>query len=247
MATAHRPTSSRPPDPEGPPRTALPPYRRLAAVCAHPDDETFGLGAVISTLVDAGAAVRIVCLTRGEASTLGAEADLGPRRARELHEAARILGAGPVTLGSHPDGRLATVALPRLVDDICAAATGVEALLTFDHGGVTGHPDHQHATDAAVAAAHRLGVPVLAWALPEHAVAALNAELDVAFIGRRDDELDYRLVVDRTRQLRAMACHDSQLTGNPVPYRRLHHQGGHEHLRYLAHPDSSAADPATQG
>jgi len=41
------------------------------AVIAHPDDESFGLGAVLAALSGAGAQVRVLCFTRGEASTLG--------------------------------------------------------------------------------------------------------------------------------------------------------------------------------
>jgi LmbE family N-acetylglucosaminyl deacetylase len=40
------------------------------AVIAHPDDESFGLGAVLAAF-GAGTQVRVLCFTRGEASTLG--------------------------------------------------------------------------------------------------------------------------------------------------------------------------------
>jgi hypothetical protein len=46
--------------------------RSVLAVYAHPDDETFGLGAALGAFVDAGTAVGGLCLTHGEASTLGA-------------------------------------------------------------------------------------------------------------------------------------------------------------------------------
>jgi N-acetylglucosamine malate deacetylase 2 len=60
-----------------PPRPDTPPAVSAAlAVCAHPDDETFGLGAVLAALVDAGTAVVVLCFTRGEASTLGPPCDL---------------------------------------------------------------------------------------------------------------------------------------------------------------------------
>ena len=37
---------------------------------AHPDDETFGLGAVADSFTTGGAAVHVLCFTHGEASTL---------------------------------------------------------------------------------------------------------------------------------------------------------------------------------
>jgi hypothetical protein len=39
--------------------------------------------------------------------------------------------------------------------------------------------------------------------------------------------------VDRTRQLKAIACHRSQATDNPVLWRRLDLLGDRERLRYL--------------
>ena len=62
----------------------LPPWSRVHVVVAHPDDESFGLGAVIDAFVRAGAVVQVLCLTRGESSTLGAqESDLSARRRAE--------------------------------------------------------------------------------------------------------------------------------------------------------------------
>jgi LmbE family N-acetylglucosaminyl deacetylase len=60
------------------------------AVVAHPDDESFGLGAILSALSTGGAAVRVLCLTHGEASTLGDSVDLAEVRALELRRAAAV-------------------------------------------------------------------------------------------------------------------------------------------------------------
>ena len=48
--------------------TALPRWRRVLAVVAHPDDESFALGALLDRFVTAGAEVSVLCLTHGEAS-----------------------------------------------------------------------------------------------------------------------------------------------------------------------------------
>jgi LmbE family N-acetylglucosaminyl deacetylase len=184
-----------------PARPDAPPALGAAlAVCAHPDDETFGLGAVLAALVDGGAAVEALCFTRGDASTLGQPRDLHPladARATELAGAAQVLGLLGHELLAYPDGHLAGIPVAELAAHVVTAARrqGTDLLVVFDEGGVTGHPDHQRATDAALAAAHRLDLGVLAWAVREPVAAALNAELGTGFRGprrRRDRSHDCR-------------------------------------------------------
>jgi LmbE family N-acetylglucosaminyl deacetylase len=67
----------------------LPAWPSVLVVIAHPDDESFGLGAVIDKITSAGAAVHIVCFTHGGASTLNQmHTDLHRVRETELHRAA---------------------------------------------------------------------------------------------------------------------------------------------------------------
>lgn len=210
-------------------------YRDVLVVCAHPDDESFGLGSLIATLVAAGARVRVLCFTRGEASTLDADASLPDRRVAELNDAADELGVDAVAVLDYPDGRLDTIAVDELADRIDAHVDTAELLLTFDEGGITGHPDHIAATAAAAAAGHRHDLPVLGWAIPDTVAAQLNAEYAAAFVGKPTGDLDLVVVVDRTAQYSAMDRHGSQLRDNPVPHRRLELQGNLEHLRFV-HP-----------
>ena len=88
-------------------------------------------------------------------------------------------------------------------------------LLVFDPDGVSGHPDHRHATQAALTAARATGLPVLAWGLPRSIAQRLNADLNTAFTGRDPAELDITLTVSRQRQWRAIARHRSQSTETP--------------------------------
>ena len=46
-------------------RRQLPAWSAALVVIAHPDDESFGLGAVIDQLTTAGTAVHILCYTQG--------------------------------------------------------------------------------------------------------------------------------------------------------------------------------------
>lgn len=208
----------------------------VLAVCAHPDDESFGMGAVLSGLVTRGAAASLLCFTHGEASTLGADgSDLATRRAEELAAAAAALGLRQVVLHRHPDGALCECPVEELVPEVDEAidATGADCLLVFDEGGITGHPDHQRATAAALAAAARRGLPVLAWTLHDDVAAALREQFGMPFVGRTDDEVHHRITVDRARQWAAIRCHATQSADNPVLLRRLELQGDTEVLRWL--------------
>ena len=163
--TDRRPGDSR----EGEAGAMLPAWPRALVVIAHPDDESFGLGAVIDRLAAAGAGVHILCYTHGGASTLNqTHADLHRARGTELREAATELGAAGVTLLDYPDGGLAGIPASELAGHVtdAAARAAASGLLVFDDTGVTGHPDHRAATGAAVLAGRRAGLPVLAWTLP---------------------------------------------------------------------------------
>ncbi|MGA5453272.1 PIG-L deacetylase family protein [Streptomyces umbrinus] len=143
--------------------------RRVPAVVAHPEDESFGLGALPDLLSEGGVPTTVLCFTHGEASTLhGRPGDLHTVRAGELACAARKLGVQRVELAAHPDGGLGDIPLYRLTAHV-SGLIGEERpshRLVFDTGGVTGHRDHQRATEAALPAARRAGVAVLGWAGP---------------------------------------------------------------------------------
>lgn len=235
-ATGHQPTENQSarssPGRRG---TALPPWGAVLAVVAHPDDESFGLGAVLDGFVRAGATVSVLCLTQGEASTLGRGADLNTIRARELRQAADELGIESAVLLDHPDGRLAEVAGEALTADVLREldARPVEGLVVFDPSGITGHHDHIAATQAAVTAAESVGLPVLAWSIPSDVAATLNAEYGAGFIGHGVDDIDAVVSVGRDKQRAACACHASQATPGSVLWRRLELLGDREHLRWL--------------
>ena len=209
--------------------TALPPAATALVVVAHPDDESFGLGALLARLAGDGVAVRVLCLTHGEASTLGATSDLGRLRPDELRCAAAHLSVGEVTLLDHPDGGLAAVPGGVLDEIVEGHLRDGDLVVVFEPGGVTGHPDHRAATAAAERVAVRRGATVLEWGVPPDVAATLNAELGTAFVGLDGDDV----AVDRAAQWRAIGCHESQATGNPVLTRRLALQGERERVRVV--------------
>jgi LmbE family N-acetylglucosaminyl deacetylase len=215
---------------------ALPVWPAALAVVAHPDDESFGLGAILAAIASAGTATSVLCFTHGEASTVrGVTGDLATVRRGELRAAADALGVGSVTVLGYPDGGLDTVPVAEMAGAVGAAVERSRAtgLVVFDPSGVTGHPDHRQATRAALDAAAELRLPVLGWTLPVDVAAALNVEYGTAFEGHPPSGIDVTMTVDRSGQLAAVRCHPSQAVPSSVLWRRLDLLGDHEHLRWL--------------
>ena len=236
--------------------TALPSWRRVLAVVAHPDDESFGLGAVLAAFAAVGSEVSVLCLTRGEASTVqGVEGDLAQVRAQELQRAGQVLGLTRVGLREYPDGALADVPLDDLRAEIAAFAgsSPPDGIVVFDPSGITGHDDHQRATEAALGYARTGSIPVLGWTLPDDVAATLNTETGAGFSGHPQAEVDLVIDVDRSTQELAVACHPSQAVPGSVLWRRLDLLGPREHLRWLHHPDTtndaghSSKNPSQEG
>lgn len=217
--------------------------RRVVAVVAHPDDESFGLGAVLSGLVDEGSSVAVVCFTHGEASTLGLTANLGALRELELRAAADELGIAHVALFDYPDGHLGDAGCSALCERVDAHLSEAEIddsdlVVAFEPSGVTGHPDHRAATAVARALAVRQHIPLLEWGLAASVASTLQAELGAPFGALTEDDSAEVLpvTVDRRRQLAAIARHRSQAVDNKVLTRRLEVQGAVEHVRWRPVP-----------
>ncbi len=229
------------------PHGLLPPWSAVLAVVAHPDDESFGLGAIIDRMTSGGAAVHVLCYTHGEASMLNETgADLVRQRARELRQAGAALGVSTVALLDYPDGLLAAVPPGELAAHITglAARYHPSGMLVFDDTGITGHPDHQAATQAAIRAVGPLSLPVLAWALPAGLADRLRAETGQPFAGQPPGRLDFAIRVNRGRQRQAALLHASQVSPAAPLWRRLELQGDIEHLRWLVPPcDAARAGP----
>lgn len=223
---------------------------RVLAVVAHPDDESFGLGAIIHGFTSRGAAVDVLCLTQGEASTLGARTDLAAIRAKELRRAGERLGVRTVELADFPDGGLGGVD-PLELEARIEATVGRAApdlVLVFDpKGGVTGHRDHQVASEVAMKVAGKHGIRALGWALPREATGVLEREFGAQLCGYAPDELHYALDVVRDAQRLAIAEHETQADPGSMLWRRLELLGDREYLRDLTGSPHEAADATRRG
>jgi N-acetylglucosamine malate deacetylase 2 len=189
----------------------------LAAVLAHPDDESFGCAGALALAHDAGRAVRLLVATRGEAGTPDGmpDDDFGGRREDELRCAAGKIGFDEVTLlEGYTDGSLADAPFSQLVDDVALwlADRRPEAVITFGAHGVTGHPDHVVIGSATRWAVERLAESGLA----PHAIYVIapvfgpgTRRYDLSpEEGAATHRLDISAVAER--RIAALECHASQ-------------------------------------
>jgi N-acetylglucosamine malate deacetylase 2 len=189
----------------------------LAAILAHPDDESFACAGALARAHDDGATTRLLVVTRGEAATPDGTADeeLARTREAELICAAKAIGLDEVSLlEGYPDGGIAEQSFEALVDDIAAwlADRQPAAIITFGPHGATGHPDHVVVGSAARWAVERLAET----GVGPNAVYVIAPVFDPA--GNRYDlsaeeqgathRIDITDVADR--RLAALECHASQ-------------------------------------
>jgi LmbE family N-acetylglucosaminyl deacetylase len=124
--------------------------KRVLAVFAHPDDETYGPGGTLAKLAAEGADVHLITLTRGESATMGESPLYGPElladiRVKELECACRALGITNHETFGFPDKALEGVPREELAVPIVEALDGFHPhlVITFHPEGISGHTDHR--------------------------------------------------------------------------------------------------------
>lgn len=159
----------------------------ILAVLAHPDDESFGMGATLALYSQRGVAVHLICGTRGEAGEVDAElltgySSVADLREYELRCAAQKLGLKEVHFldyrdsgmkgsadNNHPNA-LANTPQDEVAEKIARLMRQIkpQVVLTFSPNGGYGHPDHIAIQRATLQAFHLSGDPtfncdLLAW------------------------------------------------------------------------------------
>jgi LmbE family N-acetylglucosaminyl deacetylase len=133
---------------------------RLLCVLAHPDDESLGLGGILAKYGSRGVETHLVTATRGERGWFGSPDDypgpsaLAATRERELRAAVEVLGIRDLVLLDYLDGEVEQADQSKLVRLIVEQIRRVrpDVVVTFDHNGIYGHPDHIAVTRATTAA-----------------------------------------------------------------------------------------------
>ncbi len=122
--------------------------KKLLAVFAHPDDETFGPGATLAKYASKGVVVDVVMATRGEAGENHVNdktgKELGKIREKELRAADKILGVNQIDLLGFVDGELRQNIYFDIAKKIITKIKSFrpDVIVTFEPHGVSGHLDH---------------------------------------------------------------------------------------------------------
>jgi LmbE family N-acetylglucosaminyl deacetylase len=154
-----------------------PAARRLLAVLAHPDDESFGIGGTLARYAAEGVDVHIAIATDGAAGSVPAGyehtlAELAAVRAQEVAAAVRALGGTLHMLGyrdsgyigdpanNHPDAFI-QADLDEAVGRVVALIRAIrpQVVITHDETGGYYHPDHIHCWRVTTRAFHVAGDP----------------------------------------------------------------------------------------
>ena len=130
----------------------------IAAVFAHPDDESFSVAGTILHYVPRGRCV-LFCATDGDAGKspdvpVSSREELGQLRRHELLTASRLLGIETTEFGGYPDGALGRVdgdeLITRVVEFLRAHRPRI--VVTFGpEGGPNTHVDHRAISRATTA------------------------------------------------------------------------------------------------
>lgn len=226
--------------------------RRLLAVFAHPDDESFGPGGTLAKYAAEGVQIAVVIATRGEGSTLGADLhgnELGQVRSAELECASDALGISDVRLWSYPDTQLNRIDGQKLVDKVALAISDFrpDVLLAFHPDGITANPDHIAMTKAVVRAFSSAGANVgdghspalYFWSITDSIAEHLRGISPIPFVGVPEKEVS--AIIDTSsflaQQWKAIRCHKSQ--SDPLPpvlKGRMEAQSGREFFVRHGHP-----------
>lgn len=145
--------------------------KKILAVLAHPDDESFGLGGTLALYAQKGYDTFYVCATRGEAGSADPEflngfKDTAEMRTDELMRAAKELGLKEVHfLGYRDSGMPGTEAnhhpdaqINHPIEEVAGKVVKhirdikPDVVITFDPIGGYKHPDHIHIQKATVLA-----------------------------------------------------------------------------------------------
>lgn len=121
-----------------------PKNKKIVAVFAHPDDESFGPGGTLAKLAEENQ-VFLLSATKGDAGRgIKRNIPLPKVRAEELKKAGKILGIKKIFFLGFKDGTLCNKLYHQLAKKITNKLNQIkpEMVITYEPRGVSGHLDH---------------------------------------------------------------------------------------------------------
>lgn len=121
--------------------------KRLMAILAHPDDESFGPSGTLINYTHTETRVRLITATKGEAgkNALGTKEPVGQIRERELRKAADIIGLEKIHFLGYRDKTLCDLDEDKPIKKMLQLIKEFkpQVLITFGPTGISLHPDHR--------------------------------------------------------------------------------------------------------
>jgi len=194
--------------------------KRMLAVFAHPDDESFRIGGTLAKYAHQDVQVVLLCVTRGEAGIPGVKSEEARNiRTREARKAAEQLGIEVYFL-DYPDGELAHTNLQSLLEMVACWIDLLQrqVILTFGPDGVSGNPNHVAISNIVTQAfdqTYKKGM--LLYIHPSEAT-VLGCGISSAGIEDRQPLVEVDISDFKLEKIRAIQCHASQnpiLSGKP--------------------------------
>lgn len=198
--------------------------RKLLAVFAHPDDETFRVGGTLALLAQRGVKVQVLTATRGEAGSCGqpplcSQEELPDVREKELRCACRALGLQPPMLLNYQDGKLAEINREGIVSEIAIVIEKLlpQIMISFGEDGLSGHPDHVAMNSFALDAFHQSKF-VNAFYSPAVPVSIANQLKMTQIKAVPDEKITHIINIAEAWQqkMAAIHCHRTQLGESPI-------------------------------
>ena len=124
---------------------------RILVICAHPDDETLGLGGTICHHVEKGDKVNVLIFTDGESARGKSNSKIKIRQ-KQSRKAAKDLGVEKIKFLNYPDQQLDIIAIKDLAKKIESEIKILNPNIIYTHYWGDVNQDHKKLFDATLVA-----------------------------------------------------------------------------------------------
>lgn len=196
--------------------TLLKKYKKLLAIFPHPDDESFVAGGLFQVSKDLDIKTYLLCLTKGERGKNGLKiGNLKKIREKELIKAKDILKIDELISWKFPDAclRKSKKMWVNKTKDVIEKIKP-DIIVTLDHSGITGHPDHIVSCHEILKIIKKLKrKPTLLWRVPdEQEKTYFKENKALIHASKANYILDFGFLKSLNK-IKAIFAHKSQVTG----------------------------------